>query len=332
MNKFQLAFSFFMVIFISGCAQQVRVKALEPAEIMAATNTKKVAVAPFTNDSVNFSSKLESSISKQAIDGKPYFTVVTRTDFNKIIAEQKIQSSGLLNQNTAVKVGNLLGAQAIISGTVNNPTSHDDYYNETRTKCKGKDNCHDYTVSCQKRTAGLSAQIRMINVSTGEIIYADNISRQDNWSHCSDDSNAIPSKEAAAQTFADTISDDFSHKLTPHYVYKMVTLLDKSDLKYNSEQDKLLENALQFMKQSRDDKAEELLKKLLDSTNSQSYVPFYNLGVIYESQGKYNDAQEYYNAADKLAMEPVEAISEAVVRIKSVIEKHKIALEQISKK
>lgn len=332
MGKAHILLALSIVSLISGCAQKVMVKSLEPAEISGASHTKKVAVTPFINDSVNLSDKIEASISNQKIDDNPFFTVVNRSDLNKIIAEQRIQSSGLLSEKTAVKVGNLLGVQAIISGSVNNPTSHDDYYSEGRTKCKGKDNCYDYTVSCQKRTVGLSAQVRMINVSTGGIIYANNLSREESWHHCSDSSGGLPSKEAAAGTFSKSIADDFAHRLTPHYRYVAVTLLEKPDLKYSNEQEKLLENSLLYIKQSRDDKAEALLRKLMETTNSQSYVPFYNLGVIYESRGLFNEAQEYYNQSDKLTVEPIEAISEAVVRIKGIIEKQKIALQQIAKK
>lgn len=319
-----------IVLLISGCAQKVTVKALEPAEINGAANTKNIAVTPFHHDYVNLADKIEAYISKQRINGKPYFNVINRTDLNKVIKEQKIQNSGLIDESTAVEVGNLLGAQAIISGSVDAPTLHDDHYYVERTKCKdGK--CWKVKVSCKKRTIGLSAQIRMINVSTGGIIYADNVRRQKQWNHCADDSKTLPSKQSGTQQLANAIASNFTYKLTPHYRHISVTLLEEPDMEYSDTQEKLLENALLYVEQSRYDKAEQLLRRLLESTASQSYVPLYNIGVIYEVRGDFTEAQHYYKAADNLTIEPVEEINTAVNRIQHLIEKEKIAQEQIAK-
>lgn len=334
MKSSHLLFVFAIALLLNGCAQKVTVKALEPAEVSGAANTKNIAVTPFHRDYVNLADKIEVSISKQRIDGKPYFTVINRTDLDTIISEQKIQNSGLMDESTAVEVGNLLGAQAIISGSVNPPSLHDDHYYVERTKCKGKGDdrkCWEVKVSCKKRTIALSAQIRMVNVSTGEIIYADNVSRQQQWSHCADDSRTIPSKQSGTQYLANSIASNFAYKLTPHYRHISVTLLEDPDMEYSDHQEKLLENALLYIEQARYDKAEQLLRRLIESTASQSYVPFYNIGVIYEARGNFLEAQHYYKAADKLTIEPVEEINRAVNRIKRLIEKEKIALQQIAK-
>ena len=325
---------FLITVLLTGCAQKVTVKALEPAEINGAADTKLIAVTPFHQDRVNLADKIEASISKQRIDGKPYFTVINRTDINKVIKEQKLQNSGLIDESTAVEVGNLVSAQAIISGSVDQPTLHDDFYYVERTKCKGKGDarkCWKVKVSCQKRTVALSAQIRMINVTTGSIIYADNVHRQRQWRRCADDTNTLPSKQAAALSLANAIAYNFAYKLTPHYRSISVTLLEDPDLDYSDYQERLLENALLYIEHSRDDKAEQLLRRLLESTASQSYVPFYNLGVIYESRRNFTEAQHYYKAADDLTIEPVEEINLAVNRIQTLIEKEKIAQEQIAK-
>ena len=330
MNFSHFLLPFSIALLFSGCAQKVTVKALEPAEINGAANTKNIAVTPFHHDYVNLADKIEASISNQRINGKPYFKVINRTDLNKIIAEQKIQNSGLIDESTAVEVGNLLGAQAIISGSVDVPTLHDDRYYVERTKCKdGK--CWKVKVSCKKRTIGLSAQIRMINVSTSGIIYADNVRRQQQWSHCADDTRTLPSKQAGTQQLANSIASNFAYKLTPHYRHISVTLLEEPDMEYSDHQEKLLENALLYIEQSRYDKAEQLLRRLLESTASQSYVPLYNIGVIYEARGNFAEAQHYYKAADNLTIEPVDEINIAVNRIQRLIEKEKIAQAQIAK-
>jgi len=322
-----------VTIFISGCAQKVRIKALEPAEVDRAAKTKKIAVTGFKNDIVGLSSKIESNLARHKIENRLFFTMVSRNDINKIIKEQKLQNSGLVDVSTAVTVGDLIGAEAIISGNVGRASLNDTYFYERRSRCADK-KCKElvyYNVRCKKRVVGLSADIRMVDVTRGDIIYADNISRTSTYKHCRDDSRALPSKEIAAQELADSIASTFTYKLTPHYRYFNVELLEDPDLDYDDNQELLLESSLEYIKQNRYDKAEKLLIRLIDSTGQQSYVAFYNLGVVKEAQGEYQKAKEYYEKADDLIIEPVEIVSSSYLRINSIIEKHQRTQEQINR-
>ena len=323
----------FNIVVMSGCSQKVAIRALEPALIDRAASTKKVSVAAFSNDKIGLSHKIEANLFRQKIDEKNYFTVISRKDFDKIIKEQKIQNSGLVYISTTVQVGNLLGAQAIISGNVGRITSNDTHYKESRVRCLDK-KCKSlgtYYVNCMKRIVGLSAEIRMVDIAGGDIIYADTLSKTSQWSHCSDNSKALPSAEIAAQDLAKDIANEFTHKLTPHYRIFEVVLLEKPDIKYDSRAKKLLEVSLEYIKQNRFDKAQNFLIELIDETNEKSYVAFYNLGVVKEAQGIYSDAQQYYKIADSLMVEPVEEINKAYIRIQSLIEKNTRANMQLQK-
>jgi len=326
--------SLFLILIISGgCSQKVTIRALEPSEIDRAASTKKLSVAVFENDRVGLSNKIEANLANKKIDNKNYFTIIGRKDFDKIVAEQKIQDSGLVDVSTAAKVGNLIGAEAIISGHVGRIASNDTHYLETRLRCADK-RCKEfveYAVRCTKRIVGLSAEIRMVDVVKGDIIYADTMNKASEFAHCSDNSYPLLPTEVAAQRLADSIADDFTYKLTPHYRYFEVVLLEKPDIKYNDREDKLLEVSLEYIKQNRFDKAEQFLIDLIDSTGQRSYVPFYNLGVVKEAEGKYTEAQKYYKRADELMIKPVDEISRAYLRIGGLIEKSNRAKEQLSK-
>jgi curli biogenesis system outer membrane secretion channel CsgG len=330
---FKISVVFLLFIFFSGCSQKIIISALEPAQIDRAALTKKVSVVPFERDRVGLSDRIESNLANKKFNNKNYFTMINRKDFDKILAEQKIQNSGLVEISKAVEVGNLLGAEAIISGSVGKPSSSDTYYYETRLGCADK-KCKElvpYQVRCTKRITSLTSEIRMVDVSKGDIIYADSMDKSLEYSHCSDDSNPLPSTEITAQKLANAMADSFTSKLLPHYRYFEVILLEKPDIKYSSKEEDLLDLALEYIKQDRLDKAEQFLTNLVDSTNQRSYVAFYNLGVIKEAKGRYVEAQKYYKRADELMVKPVAEISEAYVRIESLIEKHNQAKEQLSK-
>ena len=334
MHRVILLFTTTTLIFLmSGCAQKVSIRALEPAEVDRVANTKKITVTNFQNDTVGLSRKIESNLASFEIDSKNYFTMVSSNDFDKIIREQKIQNSGLVEQKTAVAVGELIGAQAIISGNVGTPTSQDSNFYETRARCADK-KCSElvyYNVRCVKRVVGLSAEIRIVDVEKGDIVFADTLDKNAVYKHCSDDSNPLPSTSMAAQKLSISMANIFTYRLTPHYRSFSVILLEDPDLDYDDKQEELLEVSLQYIEQGRYDKAEQFLTQLIDSTNSQSYVAFYNLGVVKEAQGNYEEAKEYYGYADNLMVEPIEEINSAVMRIGSLIKKRKKTREQIER-
>jgi curli biogenesis system outer membrane secretion channel CsgG len=334
MQKIGLFFLTTVVAFLmSGCAQKVSMRALEPAEVDRAAYTKKVAVTDFYNDRVGLSSKIEAKLAGVRIDNKNYFTMVSRNDFNKIIKEQKIQNSGLLDPSTAVDVGNLIGAQAIVSGHVGSPSLQDSYFYEKRVRCADK-KCKElryYNVRCKKRAVSLSAELRIVDVEKGDIIYAETMNPSAVYKHCADDSRALPSREMVAQRLASQIANQFTYKLTPHYRSFHVTLLEDPDLDYTDRQEKLLEVSLEYIEQSRYDKAEQFLVQLIDSTKEQSYVPLYNLGVLKEARGKYLEAKELYTQADHLMIEPVQEINTAVMRIDRLIVQRNKTRDQLNR-
>ena len=258
---------------------------------------------------------------------------MSRKDFDAILAEQKLQNSGLLGPAKAVKIGKITGVQAIVAGRVGSITSQDSYFFEKHTHCLDKE-CHKTIaedVRCMKRIVGLAAEIRIVDVERSEVIYANAWHKKKTFKHCIDDGDALPSATMVAQDLASVIAGDFVYKLTPHYRTFEVELLDEPDLDYTEQEERLLEASLKYIEQKRYDKAQSLLARLVDLTGQKSYVPLYNLGVIQEVQGNFERAREYYKHADNLMIEPVDEINEAVVRIENLIANKKKSLEQINR-
>ncbi len=333
MKKYFLTLSIFLSLFMLACTQKVHIQALEPAEIDRVTKIKKIAVIGFKNDTVGLSSKIESNLASFKIENKSFFTMISRSDIHQIIKEQKIQNSGLVDTQDIVEVGSLMGAKALISGRVNRVGLSDTHYYETKVKCADKKckKTYDYDVRCTKRIISLSADIKIVDIQRGDIIYADNLSKEEKFTHCSDDYRSLPSKASVVNQLASSIANDFTHRLTPHYTYFEVELLEKPDLDYNDEQELLLKNSLKYIKHNRYLKADKLLIELINSTAQQSYVAFYNLGVVKEAQGDYEKALSYYKKADNLTSKPVEIIDVAYLRIISIIQNHKITKQQMDR-
>lgn len=80
-----------------------------------------IALVPFEN--VSSQKNIEKRISAYVLDDlskipDPFLRFVDRSDMDKIIEEQQLSLSGIFDEENAVQVGELVGAQAIITGKV----------------------------------------------------------------------------------------------------------------------------------------------------------------------------------------------------------------------
>lgn len=339
MNRLFFVAAFLLGLLLSGCAQKITVKALQPAEFDRAASVKTVGVAPFAKDDVGLGPKIETRLANHRLKpGQPYFTVVSRADLDRVLAEQSFQHSGLADDGAVAGLGRLVGAQALVSGIVTAASVIDTSYTENRTRCvetdkKGK--ClksERYNVSCIKRSFSLSAQARMVAVEQGDLIAAKNLYQSSVWTHCEDGGgNGLPARKEGLDRLADQAAAEFVAAITPRYVTFQVELIDKLDVKLPAEYERRFDSALAFIKQDRLDRGGELLADLMDAARGKSAAVAYNLGVVREAEGVYAEAKKLYMHADRQSDKPVKVIGEAIKRIDSVIAKHNRALEQMAR-
>ncbi len=325
------------LLLVSGCAQKVSIKALSPAEVGDMATKKKIAISSFKNDRYGLSGKIESQIAKHKLDKKRYFTLVSRKDLKKILQEQELQSSELMDEATATRVGRLIGAQAIVNGEITSASATTDKYLENRIRClkyvknKGCVKFQNYYVACKTLQASVSANINIVNVESGLVIYGDTISKEYNADSCR--GRRPLSKSQALNRLTSSVASDFVYKLTPHYIYFEVGLLEDIELDdVLDEQEDSFENSLAYIEAGRMDKAKTILEDLLDELDGKSFVVAYVLGVVYEAQGKYEDAKKIYYMADDLTPKPIEEINLALIRIDDMITQRQEAREQMNAK
>ncbi len=328
----RILFSLIFIIFVfSGCSQKVRVESYQPAKIDRVSKTKKLSVLDFNNDTISFSSTLETKLANKKVYGKPYFNVISRKELDTILEEQRFQYSGLVNKDTTVKIGKIIGVSTLISGEVADASLNKSYYQSRRYKCLDKKctKSRIYFVRCVKGIYNLSVNIKMTDVELGDIIYADTMSLSQSHSHCMDHSGGLPNKGEVFNKLSLYIIDDFISVISPTKISMQVELLEDPELDYDDKQERLLENSLEYIKMGRYPKAEELLSELLNTTNDGCFVASYNLGVVKELMGKYNQAKQLYDLSESLVPEPNETVSYAVIRINNKLNDKKILQEQL---
>lgn len=322
---------------LSGCATKINISGVKPAEASGVAKLKNISVLEFKNDTFNISGYVESSLGNSKINGVKYFNVIDRKNLNKILNEQKFQYTGLVDNKTSVKIGKISGVKALINATITKPTFSTKRYNGTFTVCnknsKGKTICEQILKPCIEMRTDLSALFKIISTENGSILYSTKISKHHKSSGCGKDRySQLGNKNSIVYELSNNIAKTFVSKLIPQTIYSRVTLLEEPDIDYSDYSEKLLENSIEYIKKNRLTKAKDLLYKVIDDTKEQSYVAFYNLGVILEAEGDLTKANEMYKKADSLTIEPIDEIDFALRRVKKTILNNSILSKQMSAK
>lgn len=320
----------------SGCAQTVKTKMLVPAKCHEAAKLRKVAVLPFDGRGGNqVRADIEALLVGIRIKDKPYFKVIERAAIDRIVKEQSFQLSGAVDEETASRLGKLLGADCIILGAVTQSTE-DASYSQKRSECasKNKDGkCtqrRKYSVSCTKRNAYFSFTPKAVNVTTGQIVASEVLSAKTSDSVCRDSQRALKNREELIVKAKAISVEKFREMVAPYYVNVTIKLLTKDDTKIPPEAKKKIKIGTKWSKQDRLDRACELWHEAY-KLHPHGYAIPYLLGVCAELSGNLDKALSYYEKADRNTCAPVEEISEALGRIKVRMEKQRKIGEQMNR-
>ncbi len=115
----QILFAF--LICTTGFAQDLKPVASALAVRISASGHKTVAVVDFTDLEGNVTQLgrfLAEEISVDLTEASKGFEVIERTHLKVILQEHKLSESGLIDPQTARKVGQIAGADALVTGTI----------------------------------------------------------------------------------------------------------------------------------------------------------------------------------------------------------------------
>ncbi len=175
-----------------------------------------IAMLPFENSTP--SAGLESKVEAYALEAligvnDPFLKVVDRANMELILEEQKLGLTGIIDDETAVTVGELIGAQAIMTGTVLSYSqtsgrvtqAQREAYEQYKVKRYDKEQekyFYDtkykktsYTELQRENRVTLSFQYKMISLKTGEILLTKIVEKEVSdravWGEYSGDLNTL---------------------------------------------------------------------------------------------------------------------------------------------
>jgi len=334
-----------ILVFISACAPPaVKTTTLATAKYHEAAKLKEVAVLPFEGtDGMEIAAEMEAVLASINLGDKQYFTLVDRTRLDRIISEMKLTQSALVNPDTAAQLGKMVGAKGIYTGVVTVSNINTGHFNEDRSKCIQTETKYDkkgrpyegpcikwnnYKVHCMKRTANLSVTPKLVEVESGRVVYANNLTGTANSSACPDSSTPLASPFELMQRARQIVKQKFRTDVAPHYVTFEIKLMDSTDGIGSKEAEKKFEQGINFAKNNRLDRACELWGEArILSPNAASIL--YNLGICAEVTGDLEQAYDLYKKADRLMSSPDDRVSSALYRVSSQMQQQKKLKEQM---
>jgi len=321
---------------IASCSSipQITTNVMMPSKYDEPTKLRRIAVIPFDGYHGNEISKaIESDIASVRVGEDLFYTVVERDKIDQVIKESLISSSAVIDENTVVEVGNILGVEAIYMGQVNTPETYDRDFTESRSRCayykteytkKGKayEVCAQttsYTVDCKKRTAKFAITPKIIDIKTGQIIYANTIQKESQQSWCSDSGQSISSAELVSLAQTATLRE-FRQNIAPYFEKIDIQLMTTKAGMTRATKSKF-DSGLNYAEAGRIDRACQIWNTLPESENSSSLV--YSQGVCQEITGNFSNALIKYKKSDEIFGKPNEIILNAISRAETQIKNRK---------
>jgi curli biogenesis system outer membrane secretion channel CsgG len=192
------------VLGVSACAPPVTLVDSQFAAKTQAADYRRGAVLPFEGANADEATKeFESMLTTAQFNGKPYFTVIDRTNLQKAMNELKLHNSGLVDPKNIAKVGNFIGAEALYTGTVYIPEASISKGNEEHLVCPKGSKCYTTSVACTTKTVNFKLVPRLVQVSRGQVVYSDSkfAARDSHW--CDDGGQEIATNALLGAAAAD---------------------------------------------------------------------------------------------------------------------------------
>ena len=220
-----------------------------------------VAVLPFTESGKGtVAAKMQAhAMTALTETNDPFLKVVDRENLERILEEQRLGLTGIVDESTAVRVGNLIGAQAVLMGTVveyrevpgktkqSTKEGFEAYKVATVSKETGQKSFVtrykpvNYTEYLQENKVVLSFSYRLVSLETGEVLVSKVVEKeaadQIYYASYSGDGNSLYPKAQNGTTDISSSGRDQLRALlgAPRAVKPLATLANEVVIKTTSD-------------------------------------------------------------------------------------------------
>jgi len=288
----------------------------KPARHPVAGDLRRIAVIPPSgNGSDDFTRRFESALVSVKNGDQPYFQVVTRTDLDKVMAAQGFDQSGAVAAGSAAQLGRILGVDGIYIPQILEYDIADATYTKTG----------DRPSRCQKRTASFRSIPKLVDVSTGQVVYAEEHGGNQEEVYCPNGSSSgggfdltsisgqrgLPEGTSMMGQILDQAMTDFVADVAPRSCLKKMNVMDETEGLSDEVSLEKFEAAVAFMKTGRYDRACPAWQSL-EASGEQAISLYNNLAICAEIDDNLIIAREYCAKADALLTWPSDDINQCI--------------------
>lgn len=310
-SKYPLAIPLIIAIGFSSCSMKtlIPVQVRKPATYHL-VGVQKIAVVDFQG--VNHSGSQIAAVVQSLLLETKHFDLIERNQLNRIMDEQKLGMTGVMDDSTAAKVGRLLGVNALILGEVTSYSVEPDERGVEKVEKKvgtGKyeevNEKNIFTGKTKKvkreimktvlvdqhyriRRGSVAIHFRVVDVETGKLLAVHSDSKSYNSGKIMEGSSQTLKPEGEILNgLSNGICQTFVQLIAPHTVTEKRTIEPgKGSIQTgrNYAQSGLWPEALETWK-----------KSVVELPNEPA--AFYNLGLAYEILGDWDQAEQNYKTA-----------------------------------
>lgn len=354
MRKSYLLF-FIILLFFSCLTVNKRVKYLKPAEINVSSEIKTIAVLASGNRYKDEMYGLLLNVFGRE-EVKERYDLIDKENLDLILKEQNLYNRDEFDDSTAVKLGKIAGAQAIVIGSYKSVIEKKEsgvivvkrkyiegyeYVNDIKIP---KYRYVDENVSSTIYSVFFTIDIRMLDIKSGTLIHNESESYKGVYETWIDDRpnqtvmivknngqivSTFPTINEILITTGKEFANNFAKKVAPYYVQERMSFEVISGDSINA----------QFIKFIKAELYDEALSIMMDSIPAIDSITklevkskhYYNLGCVYEISGDLETAKRYYEKAvkydaSKLHLAALKAIKDRIAsqeKLKKQIEDKK---------
>ena len=287
----------------------------KPAKYPQAGELKRVAVvAPAGEGGEAFVDSFEQILTSIKVGGQPYFTVVSRSDLEQVMNEQGLGRSSSIQQGTAARLGRVLGVDGIYIPKI---IEHDVVSSPYKP-------ANQPTAKCTKKTATFKAVPKLVDVESGQIVYAEEIGGMREQRNCESGGGILDGGISSikgqigigghtdeASMMGDIIQTamvDFATDIAPVACNKKMNIMDDTYGFTSEVTADEFEGAVEFMKTGRYDRACPTWQSL-EQRGEQTVSLFNNLSLCAEIEEDLVATRQYCSKADQMLTRPDENIN-----------------------
>jgi tetratricopeptide (TPR) repeat protein len=217
---------------------------------------------------------------------------------DQLLEELKLGQSGLVDESQAAEVGKLLGVDAILTGQINAAVK-EIWEAETRTTTKGSGKTkteEKKEVWCNKRIATVTATIRIVNVETGQLFGTREASSKQEVKNCEDNSSSeMPPADQTVDLCLQAIAKELIDYYMPRFQQQKFEFARIEGKEFKRQAEDAKESVDGYDLHSAFINYSAILEQ-----DPYNHAAIFNLGVLHEVVGNYDQAVEKFRTAASL--------------------------------